>query len=81
MSFLERIAECTATDLSRYRPFRVEGTDLGLVRDDFAMPDASEVYAHFMVNSEGFENVLQIANKSPSTLGDVIFNFPSAIPK
>lgn len=36
MSFLERIAECTASDLSRYRPFRVEDTDLGLVRDDFA---------------------------------------------
>ena len=48
MSFLERIAECTSTDLSRYRPFRVEGTDLGLVRDDFVQvliefPDVFQV--------------------------------------
>ena len=46
MSFLERIAECTATDLSRYRPFRVEDADLGLVRDDFAevLGEFSEVF-------------------------------------
>ncbi len=36
MNFLERIAECTATDLSRYRSFRDEDAELGLVRDDFA---------------------------------------------
>jgi len=48
MSFLERIAECASADLSRFRPFRVEGTDLGLVRDDFAQvlgefPDVFQV--------------------------------------
>lgn len=36
MSFLERIAACNRHDLSRYRPFLIDGQRLGWVRDDFA---------------------------------------------
>ncbi len=36
MSFLDRIAACAACDLSAYRPFRVDGVDVGFVKPDFA---------------------------------------------
>ena len=36
MSFLDRIAECNAADLSRYLPFRVDGVGVGYVTPQFA---------------------------------------------
>jgi hypothetical protein len=36
MSFLDRIRECSVFDPSRYRPFRVAGTQVGRVAHDFA---------------------------------------------
>jgi len=36
MSFLDRVAECRVFESSRYRPFRVDGAEVGLVRADFA---------------------------------------------
>ena len=50
MSFLDRIAACTASDLSTYRPFRVDGVDVGFVKPDFAdglreFPDVFDVSA------------------------------------
>ena len=35
MTLLDRIRECTAHDPARYRPFVVDGTTLGAIRDDF----------------------------------------------
>ncbi len=45
MALLDRIRECTAHDPSRYRPFIVDGTTVGAVRDEFlpALADHSDV--------------------------------------
>jgi 8-oxo-dGTP pyrophosphatase MutT (NUDIX family) len=50
MSYLDRIEACNRYDLSRSRPFRVAGRDVGWVRDDLAealtdFPDVFEVTA------------------------------------
>ena len=50
MSFLDRIAACTACDLSAYRRFHVDGVDVGFVKPDFAdglraFPDVFDVSA------------------------------------
>jgi 8-oxo-dGTP pyrophosphatase MutT (NUDIX family) len=36
MSFLDRIRACNTHDLSRYRPFQVDGVHIGFVRQDMA---------------------------------------------
>jgi hypothetical protein len=36
MSFLDRIAECSVFDPARYREFRLDGREIGLVANDFA---------------------------------------------
>ncbi len=36
MSFLDRVSACAVFDPSAYRPFRVDGADVGLVTHDFA---------------------------------------------
>lgn len=54
MSFLDRIAACAPPETSRYRTFRVDGIEVGRVKDDFAaalgnFPDV------FSVSGDGVE--------------------------
>ncbi len=41
MSFLDRVRACAVFDPAAYRPFRVDGVDVGLVAHDFAAALAS----------------------------------------
>ena len=54
MSFIDRIEECNVSGLSRYRPFRVDGTELGAVADDFA-ERLSEFTDVFRVSADAVE--------------------------
>jgi hypothetical protein len=54
LSFLDRIAACAPPRISRYRTFRVDGNEVGQVKDDFAavlgnFPDV------FSVSGDGIE--------------------------
>ncbi len=51
MSFLDRVADCSIFDPSRYRPFRVDGAEVGLVAADFA--DSLREFARVFRVSDG----------------------------
>lgn len=53
MSFLDRVRRCNTADLAPYRPFRVDGEDVGLIKTDFAdhlksFPEVFEVTGEFI---------------------------------
>jgi len=50
MSYLDRTRACNTRDLSRYRPFQVDGVHIGFVRHDMA--EAVRPYADVFAVSE-----------------------------